>query len=168
MTSSLANFAWDSIFWAIDFLSCSQSVPNRTGEGMGIHIVNTGDYGRIKECFWRRMAPILVLWRKIDVGQVAGDTCHGDGAFPPSLAKVKIEGVVFDEFVSGVVLLHSRSALTFSGTRRWTYCGVRTTRENPSNSLGDGGLLSHTEHPHCDGFLVFEGVGILDRGWFSR
>jgi hypothetical protein len=53
------------------------------------------------------MAPILVLWRKVDVGQVAGDTCHGDGAFSPSLAKVKIEGVVFDEFVSSIVLLHS-------------------------------------------------------------
>lgn len=136
-------------------------MPNHAGEDMGIHVVNTSNDGRIEECLWRRMAPILVLWRKVDVGQVAGDTCHGDGAFAPSLAKVKIEGVVFDEFVSGIVLSHSRSALTFSGTRRWTYCGVRTTRKNPSNGLGDGWLLSHTKHPHCDGFLVFEGVGIL-------
>lgn len=82
-------------------------MPNHTGENMGIHIVNTSDDGRIEECLWRRMAPILVLWRKVDVGQVAGDTCHGDGAFSPSLAKVKIEGVVFDEFVSSIVLLHS-------------------------------------------------------------
>lgn len=103
------------MFWAIDFLSWSWSVPKQkhTGEDMEVYIVNTSNYGRTEECLWRRMAPILVLWREVDVGQVAGDTCHGDRAFAPSLAKVKIERVVFDELVPGIVLSHSRSALGF-------------------------------------------------------
>ena len=57
------------------------------------------------------MAPVLVFWRKIHVGQMASDTGHGNRASPPWLAKVKVKRIILDILVAGIVLFQEVSCV---------------------------------------------------------
>lgn len=50
------------------------------------------------------MAPVLVIRREFNIGQVAGDASHGDGARPVGGAKVEVEAIVLDVLVACLVL----------------------------------------------------------------
>ena len=58
----------------------------------------------VEERLRRRRVPVLIIGRKFNIGQVARDAGHRNGAVAPRLAKVKVERVVLDVLVACVVL----------------------------------------------------------------
>lgn len=80
---------------------------------------------------------------------MTGDAGHGDVAGAVALAEVEVEGIVLDVLASCVVLVVvSWLRLRYAEDARTTNCGIGAAGEMTSDSLGDGGLLSHAEYLH--------------------
>lgn len=68
------------------------------------YFMNAGDYGGVEQALRRRVAPILVLARELDVGEMTSNTSHGHRALSQRLSEVKVERVILDVLVARVML----------------------------------------------------------------
>lgn len=85
--------------------------------------MDTGDYGSVEQSLRWRVAPILVLARKFDIGKMACDASHCDFTLAQRLSKVKIKRVILDVLISCIVLFeHYVRAARMTRTMRLTVC----------------------------------------------
>jgi hypothetical protein len=96
--------------------------------------------------------PLLIVTRELDSCEMALDGRHGDIAMAPWRAKVKVESVIFNVLVAGVALWRVISTGSCHVQQHWAHSLILSTRKMGCNSLGDGGLLGHTENTRHGGF----------------
>lgn len=68
------------------------------------HIVYVGNHRSTEQRLWRRKAPVFVLAGKVQVGEMAHDAGHRDGALTILRAEIEIKRVILDVLISGAML----------------------------------------------------------------
>lgn len=71
---------------------------------LATNIMNVGHNWCVEQGLGRRVCPVLVLAGEVNIGQVASDTGHCNGALAPWLPEIKVERVVLYVLVPRVVL----------------------------------------------------------------
>ncbi len=107
-------------------------------------------HGGFEQSFWRRETPVLVLRPEIKLGEMTGDTCHGNFAVSPGRAEVKVELIVLDVLRASVMLVENQQR-TRKQTHNATHSLKLATGQMPRHSLRYRGLLRDAENlRHCE------------------